>query len=143
MRTTEIGEKDYVVVVQCDIVMERCSGYHCEKAFNERDGGFADYPREKAYRTLYLTCGGCCGRSIHRKVYDLIAAIKEKEGVAKDKIIVHFSSCITRESYHGPKCPHLDYLKNMIEKKLSLDLIDTTTISKTSEELRSEGVYRN
>lgn len=143
MRKTEIGEKDYVVVVQCDIVMERCSGYYCEKAFNERDGGFATYPSEKTYRTLYLTCGGCCGRSVHRKVYDLIAAIKGKEGVTKDKIIVHLSSCITRESYHGPKCPHLDYLKNMIEKKLSLDLIDTTTISKTSEELRNKGVYNS
>ena len=143
MKKTEIGEKDYVVVVQCDIVMERCSGYLCEKAYHEREGGFAAYPRDKAYRTLYLTCGGCCGRAIHRKVYDLLAAIKENEGIEKDKILVHFSSCITRESYHGPKCPHLDYLKDMIEKKLSLDLMDTTTISMTSEKLRETGVYKS
>jgi predicted metal-binding protein len=143
MEKTEIGKKDYVVVVQCDIVMERCSGYLCEKAYHERDGGFAAYPRDKAYRTLYLTCGGCCGRAIHRKVYDLLAAIKENEGVEKDKIVVHFSSCITKESYHGPKCPHLDYLKDMIEKKLSLDLMDTTAISMTSEKLREKGVYKN
>jgi predicted metal-binding protein len=143
MKKTEMSEKDYVVVVQCDIVMERCSGYLCEKAYHERDGGFAAYPRDKAYRTLYLTCGGCCGRAVHRKVYDLIAAIKENEGVEKDKIIVHFSSCITRESYHGPKCPHLDYMKDMIEKKLSLDLMDATTISMTSEKLRQKGVYKN
>jgi len=143
MNETEISEKDYVVVVQCDIVMERCSGYLCEKAYHEREGGFAAYPRDKAYRTLYLTCGGCCGRAVHRKVYDLIAAIKENEGVEKDKIIVHFSSCITRESYHGPKCPHLDYMKDMIEKKLSLDLMDATAISMTSEKLREKGVYKN
>jgi hypothetical protein len=31
---------DYLVVVQCDIVMERCSGYFCEKAFDERSGVF-------------------------------------------------------------------------------------------------------
>jgi predicted metal-binding protein len=143
MKEIEIQQKDYIVVVQCDIVMERCSGYYCEKAFNERGGGFAVYPREKAYRTLYLTCGGCCGRAVHRKVYDLIAAIREKEGVKKEKIAVHLSSCITKESYHGPKCPHVDYLKTMIEEKLSLDLIDTTTISETSEGLRNEGVYKN
>jgi predicted metal-binding protein len=143
MKEIEIQEKDYIVVVQCDIVMERCSGYYCEKAFNERGGGFAVYPRGKAYRTLYLTCGGCCGRAIHRKVYDLIAAIREKEGVKKDKIAVHLSSCITKESYHGPKCPHVDYLKTMIEEKLSLDLIDATTISRTSEGLRKEGAYKN
>ena len=143
MKEIEIQEKDYIVVVQCDIVMERCSGYYCEKAFNERGGGFAVYPREKAYRTLYLTCGGCCGRAVHRKVYDLIAAIREEEGVKKDRIAVHLSSCVTKESYHGPKCPHVDYLKTMIEEKLSLDLIDATTISRTSEGLRKEGVYRN
>jgi predicted metal-binding protein len=143
MKEIEIQEKDYIVVVQCDIVMERCSGYYCEKAFNERSGGFAVYPREKAYRTLYLTCGGCCGRAVHRKVYDLIAAIREEEGVKKDRIAVHLSSCVTKESYHGPKCPHVDYLKTMIEEKLSLDLIDATTISRTSEELRKEGVYEN
>ena len=143
MKEIEIQQKDYIVVVQCDIVMERCSGYYCEKAFNERGGGFAVYPREKAYRTLYLTCGGCCGRAVHRKVYDLIAAIREKEGVKKEKIAVHLSSCITKESYHGPKCPHVDYLKTMIEEKLSLDLIDTSTISETSEGLRNKGVYKN
>jgi predicted metal-binding protein len=143
MKEIEIQEKDYIVVVQCDIVMERCSGYYCEKAFNERGGGFAVYPRGKAYRTLYLTCGGCCGRAIHRKVYDLIAAIREKEGVKKEKIAVHLSSCITKESYHGPKCPHVDYLKTMIEEKLSLDLIDVTTMSETSEGLRNKGVYKN
>ncbi len=143
MKEIEIQEKDYIVVVQCDIVMERCSGYYCEKAFNERSGGFAVYPREKAYRTLYLTCGGCCGRAVHRKVYNLIAAIREEEGVKKDRIAVHLSSCITKESYHGPKCPHVDYLKTMIEEKLSLDLIDATTISRTSEGLRKEGVYKN
>jgi predicted metal-binding protein len=143
MEKTEIGKKDYLVVVQCDLVMERCSGYYCERAYNERSGGFVDYPRDKAYRTLYLTCGGCCGRAVHRKVYDLVAAIKEEEGVTKDKIIVHLASCITRESYHGPKCPHIDYLKDMIEKKLSMDLMDTTTISMTSEKLRETGVYKS
>ncbi len=143
MKKIEIQEKDYIVVVQCDIVMERCSGYYCEKAFNERSGGFAVYPREKAYRTLYLTCGECCGRAVHRKVYNLIAAIREEEGVKKDRIAVHLSSCVTKESYHGPKCPHVDYLKTMIEEKLSLDLIDATTISRTSEGLRKEGVYKN
>jgi predicted metal-binding protein len=143
MKEIEIQQKDYIVVVQCDIVMERCSGYYCEKAFNERGGGFAVYPRGKAYRTLYLTCGGCCGRAVHRKVYDLIAAIREKEGVKKEKIAVHLSSCITKESYHGPKCPHVDYLKTMIEEKLSLDLIDATTMSETSEGLRNKGVYKN
>lgn len=143
MNANELGNKSYIAVVQCDIVMERCSGYYCEKAFNERSGGFAVYPKDKSYRMVYFTCGGCCGRAVHRKLYDLIAAIKTEEGIEKSEIVVHLSSCITKESYHGPKCPHLDYLKDMIGKKLSLDYVDATPIVAISEQLRKKGVYKN
>jgi len=46
----ELKDKDYIAVVQCDIVKERCSGYYCEKAFHERTGGFAAYPKDRAGR---------------------------------------------------------------------------------------------
>ena len=64
-------DKDYIAIVQCHLVKQRCSGYFCEKAFHERTGGFAAYPPDKAYRTIYLTCGGCCGRALHRKLSHL------------------------------------------------------------------------
>ena len=134
-------EKSYVVVVQCDIVMQRCSGYLCERAFNERTGGFSSYPTDRSFRTIYMTCSGCCGRAVHRKLGDLIRMIKKEEGVKKEEIIVHLASCITRDNYHAPSCPHLDYLKLLIEGKHSLDLVEDTYISKTSEKLREKGVY--
>ena len=134
-------EKSYVVVVQCDIVMQRCSGYLCERAFNERTGGFSSYPKDKSFRTIYMTCSGCCGRAVHRKLGDLIRMIKKEEGVKKEEIVVHLASCITRDNYHAPPCPHLDYLKLLIEGKHSLDLVEDTYISKTSEKLREKGVY--
>ena len=40
-----------------------------------------------------------------------------------------------------PPCPHLDYLKVLIEKKLSLDFVEDTYISKKSKKLRETGVY--
>ena len=104
-------EKSYIVIVQCDIVMERCSGFLCEHAFNNRTGGFAAYSSEKQYRTIYMTCGGCCGRAVHRKLNDLIRMIKKAEKVKRDQIVVHLASCITRDNYHASPCPHLDYLK--------------------------------
>jgi predicted metal-binding protein len=134
-------EKSYIVVVQCDIVMQRCSGYLCERAFNERTGGFASYPKDKSFRTIYMTCSGCCGRAVHRKLGDLINMIKKEEGVKKDEIIVHLASCITRDNYHAPPCPHLDYLKRLIEGKHSLNLVEDTYISQKSEKLREKGVY--
>ena len=137
-----MAEKNYIVVVQCDIVMERCSGYLCEHAFNTRTGGFSGYAKNRKFRTIYMTCGGCCGRAVHRKLNDLIRVIKKAEKIKKDQIVVHLASCITRDNYHAPPCPHLDYLKELIGGKLKLDIREDTWISKTSTQLREKGVYQ-
>jgi predicted metal-binding protein len=133
-------EKDYIAVVQCHLVKQRCSGYFCEKAFHERSGGFSVYAKDRPYRTLYMTCGGCCGRPLHRKLSNLIHKIKDKEGIGKDRIVVQLSSCITKDNYHGPPCPHLDYLKLLIAKN-GLDVSENTSISQKSEERRKAGIY--
>ena len=135
---TDLDNKDYIVVVQCDLVKQRCSGYFCEKAFHERTGGFADYPRQKAFRTLYLTCGGCCGRAVGRKLSHLVKKLKSKENVEKDRIVVQLSSCIVTDNYHGPPCPHVDYLKTLIGR-LGLDIRDGTQISDKAEEQADGG----
>ena len=137
---TDLNHKEYIVIVQCHIVKERCSGYNCERAFHERTGGFAGYPKDKAYRILNLTCGGCCGRAVHRKLSNLIRQIKKAEGITKDRIIVQLSSCITKDNFHSSPCPHLDYLKSLIAK-LGLDLSEDTYIYEKSETRRKAGLY--
>lgn len=133
-------QKDYLVVVQCHIVKERCSGYLCERAFHERSGGLKDIPVDKPVRFLNLTCGGCCGRALHRKLGNLVRMAKKREAIDKERILVQFSSCITKDNYHGPPCPHLDYLKQLVDK-LELDYAEDTVISATSEKLRATGRY--
>ena len=136
----DIREKDYVAIVQCDIVMERCSGFGCEAAFHQRAGGFADLPEDRPVRVLMLTCGGCCGLGVQRKLSDLIKCLKGREGIQKDRIVVQLATCITKDSYHGPPCPHLDYLREVIGK-LGLDVRDDTYISKKAQERRESGEY--
>lgn len=136
----DLKQKDYVVIVQCHIVKERCPGYNCERAFHERTGGFAAYPKDKSYRMLNLTCGGCCGRAVHRKLSNLTRRIKKSEGITKDRIVVQLSSCITKDNFHSTPCPHLDYLKGLIAK-LGLDICEDTFISETSEKRRKAGMY--
>jgi len=134
-------QTDYLVVVQCHIVKERCSGYLCERAFHERNGGLKDIPIDRPVRFLNLTCGGCCGRALHRKLGNLVRMAHKKEGISKDRILVQFSSCITKDNYHGPPCPHLDYLKDLVGK-LGLAYAQDTVISAKSERLRESGHYR-
>jgi predicted metal-binding protein len=133
-------DKNYIVVVQCHIVKERCSGYNCERAFNERTGGFAAYPKDKTYRMLSLTCGGCCGRAVHRKLSNLIRRINKAEGITKERIVVQLSSCITKDNFHAPPCPHLGYLKALIGK-LGLDVYEDTYINEKSEMRRKVGLH--
>jgi predicted metal-binding protein len=137
----DLAKKQYVVVVQCHIVKERCPGYLCEKAFHERTGGFADYPSSRAYRMLSMTCGGCCGRATHRKLTQLLRTIKKKEGIDKDQVVVQLSSCITNDNYHAPPCPHLDYIKTLIAR-IGLDVREQTVISEKSQHRRQTGAYR-
>jgi len=66
---------------------------------------------------------------------------KAREGIEKDQIVVQLSSCITKDSYHGPRCPHLDYLKKLIAK-LDLDICEDTTISQKAEAKRKAGIYK-
>jgi len=138
----DLKQKDYVVIVQCHIVKERCPGYNCERAFHDRTGGFAAYPKDKSYRMLNLTCGGCCGRAIHRKLSNLTRRIKKIEGIGKERIVVQLSSCITKDNFHSTPCPHLDYLKGLIAK-IGLDICEDTFISEKSEERRKAGLYSN
>jgi predicted metal-binding protein len=136
----DFTQKEYLVIVQCDIVKERCPGYLCEKAFHERSGGFAAYPKDKSYRVINLTCGGCCGRALHRKLTLLKRTIKKKENIEKDKIIVQLSSCITKDNYHAPPCPHREYIKTLISR-IGIDYLEDTEICEKSQRLREEGLY--
>ena len=135
------NRKTYIAVIQCHLVKQRCSGYFCEKAFHERSGGFTGYAGDENLRILYMTCGGCCGRASHRKLANLIRMSKKRENITKDQIVVHLASCITNDNYHGPPCPHLDYLKELVAK-LSLDLVEGTNISPKAEARRREGRYK-
>jgi predicted metal-binding protein len=136
-------DKKIVVVVQCHIVKEYCSGYFCEYHFTDRSGGFAIYPKNKKLRIITLTCGGCCGRAVHRKLSHLIKRLKRFEKIDKDKIMVHLSSCIAFDNYHGPVCPHKQYLKTIIENKLELELVEGSKVSTLAAKRRKEGVYPN
>jgi len=134
--------KDYIVVVQCHIVMERCSGFFCERAFTQRTGGFETLPKDASPRIVYLTCGGCCGRALQRKLVNIATKASAKDGVGKEKFLVKFASCVTTDNHHGPPCPHIDYLKTLVAR-LGLDVSMDTHISAKSKRLREEGVYKS
>lgn len=130
----------YVLVLQCHIAKERCSGFFCEKAFHDRTDGFAEIPLDTKIRMLPMTCGGCCGRASLRKLSNAVKLLKKKEGIEKENIVIQLSSCITKHNYHAPPCPNLDYIKELISV-LGVEIKEDTKISKTAQARREKGMY--
>ena len=130
-----------VAIVQCHLVHQRCPGYLCDRAFVNRTGGFEGLSLADGVRKLSFTCGGCCGRALHRKLALLKKKAKQMDSIEPGEILVKFASCISADNYHGPPCPHLDYLKELT-RKVGLPFSCDTTISRKSEEKRAAGVYK-
>ena len=133
----------YVIALQCHIVKERCSGYLCEESFYNREGGFSGYPKGADIRYLSFTCGGCCGRASLRKLSNALKLLKKRANIDKSEVIVHFSSCMCRESFHGPKCPHFDYIQEVIGRKEVTTVEGTRISDKTSSRLDDNGKWHS
>lgn len=131
-----------LVIIQCDIVLQRCPGYFCDRSYVNKNGGFKDLNIDQSTRKLSISCGGCCGRAIHRKLQLLASKAKKFDEIEKHNIHVKLASCISKDNYHGPPCPHLEYIKKLIDKtglKYSMD----TNISQKAETLRENGIYES
>ncbi len=126
-----------IVVIQCHLVTNRCSGYNCMRAFYRRGGAFQPYGGEDRY--LLMTCGGCCGAEIAAKLEDL--AKHNRCSGDNDEIIVHLASCVCSDNYHRPPCPHLEYIVSLIKRK-GYSVVLGSYISKKTSSKRQAGIYR-
>ncbi len=139
------NEKDYVVVIQCDRAMNQvCAGFQCEWAFSARRDAFARYPAntpEKSVRYLSMSCGGCPGRAVTRKLVNVAKGLKKREGRGSESVAVHLASCVTRSNHHGPRCPHIDAIKRQAALAGFPDVIEDSRISPMAEQRRAEGAY--
>jgi len=129
-----------IAIVQCHLVHQRCPGYFCDRTFVTRTDGFSGLDLSPDVRKLSFTCGGCCGRALHRKLVQLKKKAKQYDSIEPENILVKLASCITKDSYHGPACPHVDYLKALVQKT-GLSFSCDTHISKRAEAKRASGEY--
>lgn len=129
----------YVVIIQCDIAHKRCSGFACTNAYYNRDELFKDYDDNTRY--ISFTCGGCCGKTIASKLEHFSKKLKAKNNIDKSEVVVHLSSCMVNDNYHYDRCPHIDYIKNIIAKKGYEKVVEGSYISKGATNKRENGQY--
>lgn len=130
-----------VVILQCQLAHNRCSGFACSHSFYERTGKFADYPQGLRY--MSFTCGGCCGKSVAAKMEHLALKLRKKTDVTADDVVVHLASCMVTDNHHYDRCPHVDYIKSILVKKGFRNVVEGSFVSQTSSEHRRQGRYRD
>ncbi|WZL72868.1 CGGC domain-containing protein [Clostridiaceae bacterium 35-E11] len=130
----------YVVIIQCDIAHNRCSGFACTNDFYNRTGKFTSYPQDIKY--ISFTCGGCCGKSVSAKMEHISKSLKKHTEVSKDEVVIHLASCMTTDNHHYDRCPHVEYIKQIIDKKGFHHIVEGSFVSKTATKLREKGVYK-
>ncbi len=131
----------YVVIIQCEISRQRCSGFACTNAFYSKTDAFQGYGEDTKY--ISIPCGGCCGAGLAAKLEHFSNKLLKKTDFKKDDVTVHLSSCMATDNYHHDRCPHFDYIKGLVQKKGYHSIVEGTYISRTSEKRRADGIYKN
>ena len=84
-----------VVIVQCAIALERCSGFNCSWAFYKKLNYFKDYSKDVMY--IPFSCGGCPGRRVSRLISNLRKGALKKGNIDKHNIVVHLTACVVND----------------------------------------------
>ena len=130
---------ELIVIIQCEDVVKRCSGFLCMNDFYERAGKFAGYPSETRY--MAITCGGCCGNLLTPKLENLGMRL-HKAGMQKEDVAVHFASCVCSDNAHRQPCPFMNRMKALLVRKGFANIVLGTHISKKAQAKRDAGIYR-
>lgn len=130
----------YILIIQCEISHNRCSGFHCANEFNTRNNLFAQYDDNVKY--LSFTCGGCCGKAVSQKLEHLVRKAYKKADLKQKDFTIHLASCITHDNRHSDRCLFINNIKKLIHKNGFDKIVEGTYISKKAEEKRTQGLYK-
>lgn len=135
-------EIQYVVILQCANARKRCSGCACMDAFYEKSGFFASCGYEASVRYLAITCGGCSGSSLAGQLEHFMQVMHRKHPeITKEQVAVHLSSCMVTDNHHHDRCPHLEIIQSILQKKGFSKICYGTYQSINASKKRAQGVY--
>ena len=130
----------YVVVIQCDHTMKRCSGFACSEAFFGKTAAFSGYNDGTKYLTM--SCGGCNGACVAGRLEHFEMKLRTLTDIKKSEVAVHLASCVVTDNRHHDRCLYVDYIREIIKKNGFENIVEGTYQSQASRKLREEGVYK-
>ena len=129
----------YALIIQCAIAHNRCSGFACTESFYERSGTFKKCDENTKY--ISFTCGGCCGKGVAAKIEHFGKKLSSLGDISRNEVTIHLASCMTTDNHHYDRCPHIEYIKDILQKKGFNNIIEGSYLDVTSTELREAGIY--
>lgn len=130
----------YVVAIQCDHSRKRCSGFACANSFFQRDFAFGGYPDDTRFITT--TCGGCDGTPVAGQLEHFGKKLRAKTDISKSEVAVHLSTCVVTENRHHDRCPHVEYIKDIIRRNGYENIVEGTFECEATSKLRAAGKYK-
>ena len=130
----------YVVVIQCEHTMKRCSGFACSESFFGKSAAFAGYQDGTKYLTM--SCGGCNGACVAGRLEHFETKLRTLTDIKKSEVAVHLASCMVTDNRHHDRCPYVDYIEEIIRKNGFENIVEGTYQSQASRALRKKGVYK-
>lgn len=103
-------DKVKIGIIICDRY-HTCAGGKCFRALNNREGAFKRYQGKEVELVGYTTCDGCPGGNIEYAPDEMV-----KNGVD----VIHLATGMV---VGYPPCPSIDYFKEYIKTKYSIDVV--------------------
>lgn len=128
-----------VVIIQCQLAQNRCSGFACSHSFYEKAGKFEGYDGDTRY--IPFSCGGCCGKGVAVKMEHLCKKLRTKTDIKPSEVTVHLSSCMVMDNHHYDRCPHIEYIKKILSKKGFTNVVEGSYVSRNATLHREKGTY--
>ena len=130
----------YVVVIQSEHTMKRCSGFACTESFFGKTAAFSGYG--DGIRYLTMSCGGCNGACVAGRLEHFETKLRKLTDIQKSEVAVHLATCMVTDNRHHDRCPYVDYIREIIRKNGFENIVEGTYQSQASRKLREEGVYK-
>ena len=99
-------------IIRCEEHSEKCAGYHCFPALQEKKGSFENY--NKVELVGFDTCGGC-GRGKADKIIEKATKLKEQGAE-----VIHLGNCLAHP------CPSADLYEKAMQDELGIEVIRGT-----------------
>jgi predicted metal-binding protein len=98
-------------IIICDRYRD-CGGGKCFRSAQEREGAFAEYPKDEPLDIVgYSTCGGCPGGNVEYVPEEMIGNGAQAIHLATGLVVGY------------PPCPNIDYFKHYIENRYGVPVV--------------------